>query len=76
MYESPEHDSVFFSANGSQCKFSMLKLFSKNYEISQLTLDHPVGIIIQNKNDFNFNDLIEKFSSKNDFRYNIAASAF
>ena len=42
----------------------MLKLLSKTYEISKLTLNHPRGIIIQNEKNFNFNDLIDKFSSK------------
>ena len=57
-------DSVFISANGLSANFSMLKLLSKNYEISTVTLDHPWGIIIQNNKKLNFNDLIEKFSTK------------
>ncbi|MFI5218872.1 MAG: DUF748 domain-containing protein [Bacteroidia bacterium] len=57
-------DSVFFSANGLNVNFAMLKMLSKTYEITELSLDHPRGIIIQSKKDFNFNDLIEKFSSK------------
>jgi len=57
-------DSVFFSANSVSANFAMLKLFNKTYEISELTLDHPHGIIIQNKKILNFNDLIEKFSAK------------
>jgi len=57
-------DSVFFSANAVIANFAMLKLFKKTYEISELTLDHPRGIIIQNKKVLNFNDLIEKFSAK------------
>lgn len=57
-------DSVFFSANGISGNIAILKLFLKTYEISELIIDHPRGIIIQDKKDFNFNDLIEKFSSK------------
>lgn len=57
-------DSIFFSANGISFNISMLKLLSKTYEISELTLNHPRGIVIQNKEYFNFNDLIEKISSK------------
>ena len=57
-------DSVFLSLDGVSANFEMLKLFSKTYEISEITLDHPHGIIIQNKKDLNFNDLIEKFSPK------------
>ena len=55
-------DSIFFSADGISISVAMFKLFSKTYEISELTLNHPHGIVIQNKKDFNFNDLIEKFS--------------
>ncbi len=59
-----ESDSLFFSAEGVNANFEMLKLFAKTYEISQITLNHPRGIIIQNKSELNFNDLIELFSSK------------
>jgi len=57
-------DSIFFSANGVSANIAMLKLFSKTYEISECTLDHPRGIVIQENKDFNFNDLMDKFSSK------------
>ncbi len=57
-------DSLFFSANSVSINFTLYKLFAKTYEISQLTLDQPRGTVIQNKNDFNFIDLINKFSSK------------
>ncbi len=56
--------SVFFSANGISANIAMLKLFSKTYEITEFTVNHPYGIVIQNKKVFNFSDLIEKFSSK------------
>ncbi|MES2836178.1 MAG: DUF748 domain-containing protein [Bacteroidota bacterium] len=57
-------DSLFFSAKSLVANVSMLKLFYKTYEISEITLNNPYGIVIQNKKDFNFNDLITKFSSK------------
>ena len=57
-----ESDSIFFSAKGISANFAMLKMLSKTIEITDLTLDQPVGIIIQNKTDFNFNDLIKKFT--------------
>lgn len=63
IYES-KSDSVFISIQSLNINFNMLKLLSKKYEISELQLDHPRGIIIQNKKLFNFTDLIEKFSSK------------
>src|ERR1039457_1723486 len=40
-------DSVFFSAKGVSLNISMLKLLSKTYEISECTLDRPLGIVIQ-----------------------------
>ncbi len=63
MMES-ESDSVFFSADGISLNFSMHKLFSKSYEITHLDLDQPRFSIIQEKNELNFNDLIEKFTPK------------
>ncbi len=57
-------DSVFFSAKGISANFALLKLFSKTIEIKDLTLDHPMGIIIQNKKDFNFNDLVKKIAAE------------
>jgi hypothetical protein len=59
-----ENDSVFFSAKGLSANFALLKMFSKTIEITRLTLNQPRGIIIQNKKDFNFNDLIKKFTPK------------
>jgi hypothetical protein len=63
IYEE-KNDSIFFSADGVGVNVAMFKLFSKTYEISKLTLNHPRGIIIQNKKDFNFNSLVDKLSSK------------
>ena len=59
-------DTVFISTNSISATISMLKLFSKTYEISELTVDNPHIIIIQNKKNLNFSDLIEKFSPKED----------
>ena len=63
VYES-KSDSIFFKTKGITVNLEMLKLLSKTYEISSLTLDEPVAKIIQNDSVFNFNDLIEKFASK------------
>jgi hypothetical protein len=57
-------DSIFFSARGVNANISMLKLLSKTIEISEITLDHPKGIIIQNKNKVNFSDWIIAFAPK------------
>ncbi|MES2133799.1 MAG: DUF748 domain-containing protein [Bacteroidota bacterium] len=63
IYE-PASDSVFFSTSAIKVNFEMLKLLSKTYEISSLTVDKPIGKIIQNDSVFNFSDLIAKFSKK------------
>ena len=51
-------DSVFFSS-GISLKVPVLKLLSKEYEISSLTLDVPNAWIIQDKKILTFYDLIE-----------------
>jgi hypothetical protein len=70
IYESkslPDYykgDSIFLSADGVSANFAVLKLLSRKIEISEITLDHPRGIIIQNKNELNFTDLIILFTPK------------
>jgi hypothetical protein len=61
-----QNDSVFFSVNGLSANITLNKLLSKTFEISELTLDYPKGLIFQNKEYFNFSDLITKFTSKDD----------
>lgn len=61
-----QSDSVFLSSKGVSANFEMRKLFSKSYEISELTLDKPHIILIQIGKDLNFDDLIRKFSPKVD----------
>ena len=56
-------DSVFFSAKVISAHFALLKLLSRTIEIKDLALDHPMGIIIQNKKDFNFDDLVKKIAA-------------
>jgi hypothetical protein len=63
IYEE-KSDSIFISADGISLDFEMYKLLSKTYQISKITLDKPRGYIVQHKKEFNFNDLIEKFKSK------------
>jgi hypothetical protein len=59
-------DSVFLSVKGLGANFNLRKLFNKTYEISNIKLNRPKGFILQNNKEFNLNDLIEKFSSKED----------
>jgi hypothetical protein len=55
-------DSIFFSAKSISADFALLKLFFKTYEISELSINQPSGIIIKNKETFNFDDIILRFS--------------
>lgn len=63
LYE-PSKDSVFVSFSGLSIDFAMLKLIGKTYQIDNLTINKPEIRIIQNRQDFNFNDLIERFTPK------------
>jgi len=63
IYEDTS-STVFLSAEGLSVEFSLHKLLSKEYIITSVTLDRPIGIAIQKtKGAFNFNDIIEHFSS-------------
>jgi hypothetical protein len=62
IYEQ-KSDSLFLSAKSVSGDFAMMKLFSKTYELSELTLTQPKGTFIQNKRILNLDDLIERFSS-------------
>lgn len=64
VYEA-NSDSVFFSTQALKVNVAMLKLLSKTYEISSVSLDSPVGKVIQKDSaTFNFTDLLERFASK------------
>ena len=52
-------DSLFFSVKGVSANFAMLKLLTKTIEITEITLDQPKGIIIQNKKLLNLPDKME-----------------
>ncbi len=65
IFES-KSDSVFLSSKGISANFAMLKLFAKNYELSDLILDEPRSIVSQNDSILNLNDLIETFSPDQD----------
>jgi hypothetical protein len=63
VYE-PNSDSTILTADGLSADFQLLKLFKKTYEINTISLDKPVGYIIQNGKRLNFSDLIERFTPK------------
>ena len=63
VYEA-NSDSLFLTADGLSAKYEIFKMLHKTYEISSISLDRPVGYIIQDRREFNFSDLIERFSHK------------
>ena len=63
IYE-PDKKSLFFSSESVSANITIYKLFSKTFEISEITLNHPYGIIIKTNLKVNFSDLIERYSSK------------
>ena len=63
VYEN-HSDSLFFIAKSVNANFSMLKLFHKTYEISDITVNQPWGKIIQTKEGINFQDIIEHYRKK------------
>lgn len=56
-------DSIFLSAKSLNLDVALLKLFSKTYELNEVTLTQPRGLLILNLKKLNIDDLIEKFSS-------------
>jgi Domain of Unknown Function (DUF748) len=63
IYEA-HSDTVFFSSEGLSAGINLHKLLSKEYEITSITLNKPIGIAIQRTRDiFNFTDIINRFSS-------------
>ncbi len=59
-------DTVFLEMKGITAHFAMMKLLHKTYEITSLSLDEPIGKIIQDKKRFNFSDIIDLFSAKDE----------
>lgn len=57
-----DSDETFISMKGLSANMAMLKLFSKTYEIEKVKLDQPFVFIVHTEKDFNFSDLIEKFT--------------
>jgi hypothetical protein len=71
-----DSDSVFISADGLSVNIALWKLISKTYELSEVTLTRPRGMIIQRNEKMNFSDLVQLFSKTDSTRgrvhFNIA----
>lgn len=61
IYEA-NSDTVFFNVKGLSADMAMNELFKKTYTIESLTLNKPYARIVQNKKEFNFSDLMERFA--------------
>src|ERR1700722_14835938 len=63
VYEA-NSDSLFLTAEGLSAKYEIFKTLHKTYEISSISLNKPVGYIIQNERTLNFSDIIDRFTPK------------
>lgn len=63
LYEQNK-DSAFVKAGGIDVNFAMLKLIGKTYEISNLTISDAEIHLKQNKDTFNFSDILTRFAPK------------
>jgi hypothetical protein len=62
-------DSSFLACSGISANVNMGKLLHKEYEIRDLSISRPVFTVIQHsKTEYNFSDLVAKFSKKPDAR--------
>jgi hypothetical protein len=63
IYEK-EGSRIFFSVKDLGVNLNMLKLLNKTYEISSVSLNSPIAWVIMDKKKTNFDDLLQKFASK------------
>ena len=63
IYEK-NNKAVFFKVHELYANITLRKLLSSVYEINEVKINKPEINIIQKGNHFNYDDLIEKFSSK------------
>ncbi|MEO6904333.1 MAG: DUF748 domain-containing protein [Bacteroidia bacterium] len=60
-------DSSFFACSGISAHLNMKKILHKEYEVEDLSISSPIFTVIQHsKTEYNFSDLITKFSKKPD----------
>ena len=65
LYELNSDSALFIKSDGLSVNFNWTALiFKKTYELSSLTVDHPVFNITQQRQTFNFDDIISKFTPK------------
>lgn len=62
VYEQ-KSDKQFFSADKIYTDISILKVISGEYQVNTIQIDGPKVIIEQNGNQFNFDDLVTRFTA-------------
>ena len=56
-------DSIFISSSGASFNISMRQLLNKKLELNDLVINNPKATITQERQVYNFTDLVKKFSS-------------
>jgi len=62
IYE-PDSSTVFFSCHDVYLRVNLMQMFDNVYHLEKLKIDNPYINIVQNGNNFNFDDIIKHFSS-------------
>jgi len=63
IYEA-NNSNIFFSVGDLSVSVAMRRILHEEYEITSISLDKPYGIVvIKDKHNFNFSDIVEKFKS-------------
>jgi uncharacterized protein involved in outer membrane biogenesis len=64
IYE-PDSTNLFFSCHDVYLRVNLKKMLENIYQVDNIEIDNPEISILQNGNHFNFDDLIQRFSSPN-----------
>jgi hypothetical protein len=62
IYE-PDSSTVFFACRDVYLRINLMQMFGNLYHLEKLKFDNPDINIVQNGNNFNFDDLVKRFSS-------------
>jgi len=62
IYE-PDSSTVFFACHDVYLRIDLMNMFDNVYHLEKLKFDNPSINIVQNGNNFNFDDLVKRFSS-------------
>ncbi len=62
MYE-PDSSTMFFSCHDVYMRIDLMNMLDNVYHLEKLKIENPYISIVQNGNNFNFDDLVKRFSS-------------